>query len=208
MSVNQYALVIPANGLIILEPGNFFFLVSSSNPISVIFQTNAGREAFTGITAGLRVQRLKPWANIAIQGVAGTVISAYVGNEIPREDSTDFVQTIATIAGTVLFTPGVGSSNAMTNHADVTVATVTLDTTIPANAARKGLIIGSKSTNAPAAGLSLRIQGGAGVASAQGIELQPGTSYMFQGTFPCSTQAFAIYNPAAVSQVYWWIEQT
>jgi hypothetical protein len=208
VSVNSYALTIPATGSIILEPANFLLLITASAPVAIILQTNAGREQFTNQSSGLRVQRLKNWANANITGVPGTTLTVYYGIEQPREDAVDFISVIATIAGSVTVVPGLGSPNAMTNHVDVTVAATTLDNTIAANAARKLLIVGSKSTNAPGAGLSLRIQGGAGVAAAEGIELQPGTSYAFGQGVPVSLAAYAIYNPAAVSQVYWWIEGT
>jgi hypothetical protein len=208
MSVNSYALTIPATGSIILEPGNFLLLISASAPVTIILQTNAGREQFTGQSSGLRVQRLKNWANAQILGTVGTTVTIYYGIEQPREDAVDFISVIATIAGSVTVVPGIGSSNALTNHADVTVAATTLDATIVANAARKMLIVGSKSTNAPGVGLNLRLQGGAGVAANQGIELQPGVSYSFGVGVPVSIAAYAVYNPAAASQVYWWIEGT
>lgn len=217
MSVNLKSETIPASGVTLLEGANFCFILNLSAAINLNFQplsgfaagsAGAGNEIFTGMPAGFYIKRIKGWGKCIVTGTPGTTFSLFYGYEVPREDDTGFQTQIAVISGSVLVTPSVGSPNIMTNHADVVVPTVTIDTTITANAARKALVVGSKSTNAPGAGLNLRLQGGAGSASQLGIELQPGMSFTFQGTFPVSVAAYAVYNPAAVSQTYWWAEQT
>lgn len=214
MGVRTVNFTIPASGVLNLESANFLFILSSTGNLTLQLQgrapggkngvggSNSGaNETLNAVPAGVRIQRLQGWGTLNMTGAVGVTGQLFYGFEQPREDATDFQTTIATISGSVVVVPGTGSANALTNHADVVVATTTLDTTIAANGARKYLIIGSKSTNAPGAGLSLRVQGGAGVAAAQGMELQPGTNY----SFPAAS-AFAIYNPAAVPQTYWWLE--
>ncbi len=203
MSVDSYSLAIPASGQILLpNPANFFFLLSSGAAVNVLFQRTAVRESFQGLSAGLRVQRLKSWDNCNITGTPGTLVTFFYGTETPREDSTDYVQTIATISGSVTTTPGIGSPNTPTDHADVTVATATVDTTIPANALRRSVSIGSLSTNTPAT-VNLRVQGHPGAATTKGVELQPGTFINLP-----TTAAIDVYNPDANSQKYWWQEYT
>jgi hypothetical protein len=163
---------------------------------------------FNGAPAGLQLQRVRTWKQLLITGTPGSNVQFIHGYSYTRQDWTNYQATIATISGAVNVVPGVGSPNAMTNHADVVVAATTLDATIVANPLRRLLIVGSKSTNAPGVGLSLRLQGGAGVAAAQGIELQPGTSFSFSQGVLVSAAAYAIYNPAAAAQTYWWIEGT
>lgn len=204
MSVETRALAIPASGsLLIPDPGNFFFLLTASASLNFLFQggSGGGQENFQGFVAGLRLQRLKQWRNCFVTGLAGTTFTIFYGTETPREDETDFVQTIATIAGTVLVTPGSGSANEPVDHADVLVGTGAIDTTIAANPARKSVIIGSLSSNAPAS-KNLRVQAHPGAAVAKGIELQPGTFIVLQ----CAA-AIDVYNPDANGQTYWWQEE-
>lgn len=204
MAVDSYQLAIPASGQILMpNPANFFFLLNvSSGAVTSLFQSKAAREQFQGLSAGLRVQRLKSWDSLVITGIAGTVVTFFYGTETPREDSTDYVQTIATISGSVTVTPGLGFPNTPTDHADVTVTAGSVDTTITANALRRSVSIGSLSTNAPATS-NLRVQGSPGAATTKGVELQPGT-YINLPT----TAALAVYNPDANSQKYWWQEYT
>lgn len=203
MAVDSYSLAIPASGSILLpNPANFFFLLSAGAAVNILFQGKAARESFQGLTAGLRVQRLKSWDSCVIQGAANTSITIFYGTETPREDSTDYVQTIATISGSVTTTPGIGSPNTPTNHADVSVATLTIDTTIGSNALRRSVSIGSLSSNAPAS-KNLRVQGHPGTAAANGVELQPGTFINLP-----TTAAIDVYNPDANAQTYWWQEYT
>jgi hypothetical protein len=201
MSVNSYSIVLPASGQAVLEPANFLFLINAPSAVTIILQRDAARENFANFTAGLRVQRLKAWQNAVIQGTPGATVTLFYGIETPREDSTDFVQTIATIAGTVLVTPGTGSTNAPTDHADVTVAATTIDATVVANAIRKSVSIGSFSSNAPAS-LNLRVIAH-GSGATKGVELQPG-----QFINIATTAALDVNNPDANSQKYWWQEYT
>jgi hypothetical protein len=208
-NLQLYNQVIPASGTMLMDSGSFFFLLSNgSATLNVLVNYNGGTEQFNGAPVGLQLQRVKVWKSLSISGTPGATVSFIHGYSFTRQDWTNFQATIATIAGSVSVVPGLGSSNALTNHADVTIAATTLDTTIPANANRKLLIIGSHDQNAPGAGLDLRVQGGAGVASAQGIQLQAGTNYTFGAGSENIAAAFAVYNPAAVSQKYWWIEGT
>lgn len=211
MSVDTYNFAIPASGIFKLpNPGNFFFLLSSTNPITVQFQAgglgsnqdrSGANETFSGLSAGLRVQRLKSWGNLNLTGPAGTTGTIFYGTETPREDATDYIQTIATISGTVLVSPGTGSPNAPTDHADVTVSATTIDTTIGVNAARKSVSVGSFSSNAPAT-LNLRVIAH-GSGAGKGVELQPG-----QFINIATQAALDVNNPDANAQKYWWQEYT
>jgi hypothetical protein len=207
MPVDTYTGTIPAGGTFKLpNPGNFFFLLNASAALTVQFQGGlvnsaggAANETFAGLSAGLRVQRLKSWGNLNLVGTPATTFTIFYGTETPREDSTDYVQTIATIAGSVLTIPG-ALSGGLTDHNDVTVAATTIDTTIAANASRKFVLIGSFSSNAPSTPLNLRV-GGASLAVTQGVELQPGQFISYQ-----ENTAIHVNNPDASSQKYWWQE--
>lgn len=207
MPVDTYTGVIPASGTFKLpNPGNFFFLLNASAALTVQLQgglvgagNSAANETFQGLSAGLRVQRLKSWGNLNLVGTPATTFTIFYGTETPREDSTDYVQTIATIAGNVVTVPG-AMTGGVTDHADVTVAATTIDTTIAANPARKFVLIGSFSSNAPTTPLNLRV-GGASLAVTQGVELQPGQFISYQ-----ETTAIHVNNPDASSQKYWWQE--
>jgi hypothetical protein len=195
MNVTQQNLIIPPSGQLILEPGNFFFLLSASQPVSVQFFARKGApENFNNLTAGLRVARLAGWLKVTMTGVVGTTVVVWHGNENAREDSTDFLQQIATISGTVLINQGAGSVNTMTDRADSAIATNTT-ITIPANAARKGVIIGSLSSNAPAT-TNLRVRGTGNVVGGQ--ELQAGTNYFY----PVAA-AIDVFNGDANAQTVW-----
>lgn len=202
MSVDSFSVLIPASGVWKFpQQANFLFLLTASAAITVQLQGGSANETFQGLTGGLRIKRVKLWQNTNITGAAGTTATVYLGSESARADDTDYIQTIATIAGGTVNTIQQASPNAPTNHADVAVLT-TVVSNIAANAARRSITIGSLSTNAPAT-LNLRVQGGAGTATADGIELQPGTfvTLYTQG-------AVSVYNPDANTQTYWWQEQT
>jgi hypothetical protein len=207
-NLQLYNQVLPPGGTMNLDSGNFFFLLSNALAVNLLIQYPTGStEIMNGIQAGSQIKRVKTWQAAKLIGTAGSLVSFWHGYEFSREDQTNFQSVIASISGNVSVVPGVGSANALTNHADVSVATGVISTVITANALRKFLVIGSLSSNAPAS-LNLRIQGGAGGASAQGIELQPGTNYTFGGQTGASTGAYAVYNPDANAQTYYWIEGT
>jgi hypothetical protein len=207
MPVDTYSGTLPASGVFKLpNPANFFFLLNASSALTVQFQgglgaaSSAANETFQGLSAGLRVQRLKSWANCNLVGTPATTFTVFYGTETPREDSTDYVQTIATIAGNVVTVPG-AMTGGLTDHTDVTVGASTIDTTIAANAARKFVLVGSFSTNNPVtAGANLRV-GGASLAVNQGVELQPGQFISYQ-----ENTAIHVNNPDTASQKYWWQE--
>jgi hypothetical protein len=93
---------IGASGYLPLAANNFFFLISASAPVDVVFeQRNKGYGA-TGLTAGYVKGVIEPWDRAVIRGAAGTVVSFFVGTESLNEDVTDFRMQIATIAGTVV----------------------------------------------------------------------------------------------------------
>lgn len=203
MEIKSYT--IPATGLVQLEPANSFFILAVSGTVEIQLNTYGAPERLgnfaSGISVpgGMRVSRVKGWKALVMLGASGTTITVFYGNQNVREDLTDVL--LASTTGALNTSPGPGSAVNGANHADVTVAATTLDNTITANASRKFLIVGSYSRNAPTTPLNLRLQAGAGVAAAEGIELQPGTSYML-----AVAAQMSIYNPDASAQKYWWIE--
>jgi len=208
-NLQLYNQVLPPGGTMNLDSGNFFFLLSNALAVNLLIQYPSGStEIMNGIQAGSQIKRVNTWQACKLIGTAASLVSFWHGYEFSREDQTNFQSTIATISGAVTVTPSVGSANALTNHVDVSVAATTLDTTIPANALRKLLIIGSDVQNTGSGNNCLRVQGGAGVAAAEGIQLQPGQNYTFGAGSLCSTAAYAVYNPNSAAQSYWWIEGT
>jgi len=210
-NLQLYNQALPASGTMALDSGSFFFLLGSASAATnlQLQYPEGGTEIMNGAPVGLQISRVKAWARAQLSGTPGAVLNFFHGYAYTRQDYTNFQATIATIAGSVAVVPGLGSTNALTNHADVTVAATTLDTTIPANALRKLLIIGSLAGNAPSApNTNLRIQGGAGVAANQGIQLQAGTNYTFGAGSENIAAAFAVYNPSTAAQSYFWIEGT
>jgi hypothetical protein len=195
MSVESKSLVIPATGTLDLEPANTFFLVSASAAVNINFNIGT-TEGFTNFLTGLKVERVKNWRKCTIVGVQGTTVLLFYGISSHRDDSTELLQTLATISGTVNTFPAVGAANAVTDHADVTFSGAT-DTTIGANVARRWITIGGLSTNTA----SLRVR--AHSSAAGGAELQPGSSLTYY-----NINAFDVINASGVNQTYWWQEQT
>jgi hypothetical protein len=218
MSVNLRTETIPASGQTELTDANFLFILSTANLVTLTFvpklgtfasgsgQGSAGNEVFGNINAGFLIQRVKGWQKVSVQAPAGTVISFFYGYQSFRDDATLFQTQIATIAGgSILASAGIASPNAPTDHADVSVASGAVDSSIAANPARKSIIIGSLSTNAPSSATprSLRVQAHPGAASQKGDEVQAGTSITLY-----TTAALDVYNGDASAQIYWWQEQT
>lgn len=190
---------LPASGTMQLDRGNFFFLFGSTAPVSVLFVYDRGHaEQMANVPTGTQVKRVKSWDRVILTGTGGTNVEFWHGYAFSREDQTNVQATIASITGTVLTTPGLGSSNSPTTHADVALATGT-GSTIAANAARKMLIIGSLSTNAPAT-TQLRV---GSAASAIGIELSAGN----QIALPVSASV-GVFNGDANAQTFWYVELT
>lgn len=190
---------LPASGTMQLDRGNFFFLFGAAAPVTLLFVYDRGHaEPMANVPVGTQIKRVKGWDRVMVTGTGGTNVEFWHGYAFSREDQTNVQATIASITGTVATTPGLGSSNSPTTHADVALATGT-GSTIPANAARKVLIIGSLSTNAPAT-TQLRV---GSAASAVGEELPAGT----QIALPVAA-AVGVFNGDANTQTFWYLEIT
>jgi hypothetical protein len=189
------------NGAMSLDSGNFFFLLSAAAAINLLIQYATGAtEIMQGIQAGSQIKRVKPWQRAILTGTASTAVSFWHGYEFSREDQTNFQSTIATISGAVSVVQALATYT-LTDHADVTVAATTLDTTIAANAARHGVNVGSLSSNAPAT-KNIRVGNSTMTAAGgRGTELQPG---QFISLF--TPNAVYVANPDGNPQVYWWEE--
>jgi hypothetical protein len=204
MSVGQVDLisgVIPATGIAILGPGNYFFLVSASAPLKVVGQRSGITETFNGVPAGLELARLSGFTQFQLIGTPGVTYSVLYGAQSFREDTSIINSQIATISGSVITVSGLGSANGPTDHADQVVgAGATLAAAAAANAARKSVSIGSLSSNAPAT-TNLRIRGSGLVVG--GAELQPGTFVNI-----ATQAALDVFNGDANPQTVWVQEYT
>jgi hypothetical protein len=184
----------------LLDGGNSFFLLSAAATVNLLIRyPNGATEIMNGIPVGAQIKRVKPWQGAQLSGTGSTNVEFWHGYEFSREDQTNFQSTIATIAGSVQVVPGLGG-NTVVDHADVTVAATTIDSTIGTNAARHSVSIGSFSSNAPTTPLNLRVIAH-GSGATKGVELQPG-----QFINIATTQALDVNNPDASSQKYWWQE--
>ncbi len=201
-NLQLYNQVLPASGTMVLDSGNFFFLLSIAAPVNVLFIYATGAtEIMNGLGAGSQIKRVRPWTRAQITGTGGTNVQFWHGYEFSREDQTNFLSTIATISGSVMVLPGLGNA-AIVDHADVALAATSLDnTTIVANATRHSVSVGSLSSNNPAT-KNLRVGGTTlTAAGGKGVELQKGQFINF-----ATTQAIYVANPDANAQTYWWEE--
>jgi hypothetical protein len=192
---------LPTNGTMVLDSGNFFFLLSAAASVNVLFIYATGAtEIMNGLGAGSQIKRVRPWTRCQITGTGATNVQFWHGYEFSREDQTNFLSTIATISGAVQFQQSLGYVTE-TDHADVAVAATSLDTTIVANAARHTVSVGSLSSNTPAT-KNLRVGNSTMTAAGgRGWELQPGQFI----TIP-TVNAVYVANPDANAQTYWWVE--
>jgi hypothetical protein len=203
-NLQLYNQVLPPGGTMNLDSGNFFFLLSNALAVNLLIQYPTGStEIMNGIQSGSQIKRVKTWQAAKLIGTAGSLVSFWHGYEFSREDQTNFQSVIASISGNVSVIPGIGSANAPTDHAQLVIPINSLSSSvIPANALRKSVSVGSLSTNAGT--INLRLQGGGGVASAQGVELQAGQFYNI-----ATTAALSLFNgDLGVAQTAWYQEYT
>ena len=199
MTVQLRNETIPASGSVILDQANLIFIINASANITLQIQQRGVNEQIASIPAGTKIKRVKQWSQAVIQGAAGTTVQFFYGLEFAREDSTDFQTQIAVISGGQIVAIAGSSPNAKTDHADITLAAATNDTTsIVANVGRKSIIIGSVSGNTDVVRIRSHASG------VGGEELQPGEkiTYFDQG-------AFDIIHPGPTAgQIFTWSEQT
>jgi hypothetical protein len=201
-NIQLYNQNLPASGTMVMDSGNFFFLLSAANPVNALFIYASGAtEIMNGIQPGAQIKRVRPWVRVQLTGTGSSNVQFWHGYEFSREDQTNFLTTIATIAGSVAVSPSLATLTE-TDHADVALAATSLDnTTIVANAARHSVTVGSLSSNAPLT-KNLRVGNSTMTAAGgRGWELQPGTFI----TIP-TPNAVYVANPDANGQTYWWVE--
>lgn len=189
--------VFPANGRIVLGPGNLLFILDATANVTVTFERGGTTFGAIDVSAGYVKRNITEWERAVLTGTAAATVEFFYGTELIAEDDTDFRQTIATIAGVT--TVAEQPSSALATGADVAVAAgATSD--IAANLGRKRLLVGADVANADP--LPLRVRNTA-AATAQGAQLQAGQSIKLP-----TTAAVRVMNPGAVAQTYWFLEES
>lgn len=98
-SVDSRTQVVDATGQIRLANANFFFMITATAAITVVFSRGGSSETYAAAQAGLQIGRVKPWDYAFITAAPGTSVTFFYGYANLREDVTDFRQAIATISG-------------------------------------------------------------------------------------------------------------
>lgn len=185
--------VIPASGALTFPRGRIFYIITAAHNVTVTLdaaggKVQAGVRKFANIPAGsyFKAPIGEEWTYLRLTGTVGDSIQLYVG-----DDEMTFAQAVSVI-GSVSTTPVAYS---LTDHADVSVANASTDSTIVAAGARKRITIGALSTNTG----SLRIRASGAVVG--GIELQPGMQYTLS-----TAAALDIRNDSGAAQTYYWQE--
>lgn len=174
-SVDSRTQVVGASGDLRLANGNFFFMITATAAITVVFSRQGSTETYAAAQAGLQIGRVKPWDYAFIQAAPGTSVTFFYGYANLREDVTDFRQAIATISG---ITPiSEQPSAAISDTPVVAMATATQVQLVPANLLRRRVTITNPSSNAT----SILIR--STLASANNLaEIQPGTFVEYKTT--------------------------
>ncbi len=184
MSVDSRTEVIDASGQKQLSNANFFFLIASTAAVSVQLKRGGSTETFALTTTGLLVGRLQPWDRATIIGAAGTVLTFFYGYTSLREDQTDFRQTLATISGTVQVQSA--PSVTLADTAGVSAVNAALTAIVPVNLTRRRVTL-SIPSNAPGwAPNTVFFRAAGSVNNLQ--EVQPGITYVFEGTYAISVR--------------------
>lgn len=173
MSVDSRTQTIDATGRLPLANANFLFLIAATAAVTITFSRGGSTETFQNTLAGLSVARVQKWDYAFITGAAGTVVTFFYGITAIREDDTQLLQSLATIAGNVSTTDL--PSATMADTADTAQAAGT-QTAIAANLARRRIKIGVPSSALNSVRVSF--SGGA----ARGVEIQPGQNEPFYTT--------------------------
>lgn len=195
MSTKLVTAAIPASGKIQLGPGNFFFLITATATISVIFAKEGTEFGAEGIQAGYVKGKLSPWERAEIRGTAGVTVSYFFGTEDLREDVTDFRQQIATIAGIVSMAESAAAAHASVDKTAIPAAT-TVD--IAANLLRRRITICNWSDSAGSFSVRQTNNTNDG-----GIELQAGQFLEIR-----NTAAIRLRTPAGTGANYSTFEET
>jgi len=154
---------------------------------SAVFSVNAENmdsiDLQTGI--GFKMDAGDSFKSLVLQSAVNQTVQIYIGDG-DVQDSRFYGSINA------LITPG----SAVAIPADVVIATATVNN-IAANLARRAITVQALSTNTDV----LRVGPVAG--AAQGVELQPGTSWRFE-----NTAALQVANNTGANQTYITIEET
>lgn len=185
MSIERYVEQIPADqtGAITLPlergPGNFLLFQSSAVNVTVTLMYDGVREVFANVNGGIYVRRVKPWSNLRIDGVVGTVVTYFIGTENVDRDETDIRQQVAVLAG-VSATAEQPATNFLPS-APVVCPSGAQTIVVAQNLARRRVTLSVDPT-----GGVVFARTTAGVNNA--MVLQPGMVYQFNGTYGLSVR--------------------
>lgn len=173
-SIERYSRTIPASGVIENGRGNVLLVIAATGVINVRFENGGAAEGVTGVSGGVRVERVTPWDNARILGTPGVTVEYWIGSQNVERDLIDVFTQIATIAGVaaVAIQPGV----AFTDLAPVVRATATQGALFAANLLRKRIRVFVDANNPDTC--FARVVGGANNI----CNLQPGSAYTFENT--------------------------
>jgi len=174
MALRRISRTIPPTGVVEVQTGNLFLLISTASAVNVLVYTGGSPEEFNGMLAGLKIQRVKPWDNLQLVGTAGASIEFWFGSENVEFDDVNIFTQIATLSGTS--SVAIAASSVFTSQAKTTVAAST-NVDIAANLSRKRISITNWSDSFGS--FSVRDQAAAVDA---GNELQPGQTMQFDTT--------------------------
>jgi hypothetical protein len=195
VTVERYVEVVPQSNDAVpaqlpLErgPGNFLLVQTSSQPVTVTLFFDGVRELYQNVSGGIYIRRVKPWANLRIDGPIGTQVTFFHGNEVTDKDETDIRLQIATITGTTL----VNVAPATTLNPTATVNVLSgASAQVAANPNRRRITISAPDNNPG----FIYVQTHGALQARQGVPIGPGGSYVVNGTY-----TFDVRNDNAAAQ--------
>jgi hypothetical protein len=184
-----------AAGMLPLPQGRFFMIKTATAALTINARRRDGQPVeFVNVGAGLQYNALETlgWYVLEVTSAVAQVVEIVISDEAAvtfanAVSVTGVTQTTESPFPT--FAPPPDVSIAAASHLD-----------IPANPARRAIVIGSLASNVPAT-TNLRVRDASGTAAA-GPELQPGLS-----TRVPTTAALRIRNNDANAQSVWYYEE-
>jgi hypothetical protein len=199
VTIERYNETIPAIGAgvgpIERGPGNFFLLLSSTNPVNVRLHGAGVSERFDNVVGGIVVRRVRSWANLRLEAVAGTQCIFFYGTELVDKDDTDIRIQIAALTGVsaVADVP----SGAVTDTAPVVCNNAVQTNVAAVNQNRRRVTLAMQST----ASGTVFVRKAGGVNNL--IPLAPGAVLEFKGTY-----ALDVRNDSGAAQTVYVLEET
>jgi hypothetical protein len=164
-------------------PGNFLLFQSSLANVTITLMFDGVREVFANVNGGIYVRRVKPWANLRIDGVIGTQVTYFIGTENVDRDETDIRQQVAVLAGVSATADQPAAS--ITDTANVAVPNAALTQIVPQNFNRRRVAISFPSNSAIGANTTF-FRKATGVNNV--LEVQAGVIYNFSGSYAVSVR--------------------